>query len=381
MLNKVRRRQVDYTWPGFVDALASLLMVIIFVLMIFVLSQFFLSQKMTGQDEALVELRNNLVELGEMLSLERQTTTELTTQLSLLETKIVEVKKNLKYEKDLVNQFKEELAGQSNILSLNQSEIEDLKEKLKIKIQDALLLKNNVEQLEKRINKKDTDINEKNETINANKKEINELISASLKLRNKLSQLQTLLSAYKAKDKKEKVKTINIGKEMNSALARRVEELQKFKSDFFGRVRELIKGRKEIRIVGDRFVFQSEVLFKVGSEELGIKGQEEMAKLAITLMDIEKSLPTDIDWILQIDGHTDNLPVKKGQNYLDNWELSTKRALSVLRFLIKQGIKPDRLSASGYGSFQPIDKKNTNIARAKNRRIEMKITQSTKTNQ
>ena len=381
MLNKVRRRQVDYTWPGFVDALASLLMVIIFVLMIFVLSQFFLSQKMTGQDEALVKLRNNLVELGEMLSLERQTTTELTTQLSLLETKIVEVKKNLKYEKELVTQFKEELAGQSNILSLNQSEIEDLKEKLKIKIQDALLLKNNVEQLEKRINKKDTDINEKNETINANKKEINELISASLKLRNKLSQLQTLLSAYKAKDKKEKVKTINIGKEMNSALARRVEELQKFKSDFFGRVRELIKGRKEIRIVGDRFVFQSEVLFKVGSEELGVKGQEEMAKLAITLMDIEKSLPTDIDWILQIDGHTDNLPVKKGQNYLDNWELSTKRALSVLRFLIKQGIKPDRLSASGYGSFQPIDRKNTNVARAKNRRIEMKITQSTKTNQ
>ena len=381
MLNKVRRRQVDYTWPGFVDALASLLMVIIFVLMIFVLSQFFLSQKMTGQDEALVELRNNLVELGEMLSLERQTTTELTTQLSLLENKIVEVKKNLRYEKELVFQFKEELAGQSNILSLNQSEIKDLKEKLKIKIQDALLLKNNLSELEKRINKKVTDINEKNETINANKKEINELISASLKLRNKLSQLQTLLSAYKAKDKKEKVKTINIGKEMNSALARRVEELQKFKSDFFGRVRELIKGRKEIRIVGDRFVFQSEVLFKVGSEELGIKGQEEMAKLAITLMDIEKSLPTDIDWILQIDGHTDNLPVKKGQNYLDNWELSTKRALSVLRFLIKQGIKPDRLSASGYGSFQPIDKKNTNIARAKNRRIEMKITQSTKTNQ
>lgn len=381
MLSKVKRRQVDYTWPGFVDALASLLMVIIFVLMIFVLSQFFLSQKMTGQDEALVELRNNLEELGEMLSLERETTTELTSQLSLLETKIVEVKKSLQDEKKLVSQFREELASQSKILSLNEIEIEDLKEKVQIKIQDSLLLKNNLSELKKRINKKDTDINQKNETINANKKEINELISASLKLRNKLSQLQTLLSAYKAKDKKEKVKTINIGKEMNSALARKVEELQKFKSDFFGRVRELIKGRKEIRIVGDRFVFQSEVLFKVGSEELGIKGQEEMAKLAITLMDIEKSLPTDIDWILQIDGHTDNLPVKKGQNYLDNWELSTKRALSVLRFLIKQGIKPDRLSASGYGSFQPIDRKNTIVARAKNRRIEMKITQSTKTNQ
>ena len=380
MINKIRKRQVDYTWPGFVDALSSLLMVIIFVLMIFVLSQFFLSQKMSGQDQALVELRNNLLELGELLSLERETTTELTSQLSILETKIVEVKKNLKKEKELVTQFKDELTGQSNIISLNQSEIEVLKEKLETKVQDSFLLKKNISELENRINNKDNDINTKNETINANKKEINKLITASLKLRNKLSQLQTLLSAYKAKDKREKVKTINIGKEMNSALARRVEELQKFKSDFFGRVRELIKGRKEIRIVGDRFVFQSEVLFKVGSDELGIKGQEEMAKLAITLMDIEKSLPTDIDWILQIDGHTDNLPVKKGQNYLDNWELSTKRALSVLRFLIKQGIKPNRLSASGYGSFQPIDKNKTSIARAKNRRIEMKITQSTKIN-
>ena len=178
--------------------------------------------------------------------------------------------------------------------------------------------------------------------------------------------------------KKEKVKTVSLGKDINSALARRVEELQKFKSDFFGRVRALIKGRKEIRIVGDRFVFQSEVLFTLGSDELGEKGQLEMIKLASTLTEIEKSLPTDIDWILQIDGHTDNLPVKPGQSYKDNWELSTKRALSVLRFLIKQGIKPNRLSASGYGSFQPIDNRNLITARTKNRRIEMKITQSTK---
>ena len=204
-----------------------------------------------------------------------------------------------------------------------------------------------------------------------------QLESQNKELRNKLSQLQTLLSAYKAKDKKEKVKTINVGKGLNSALARRVEELQKFRSDFFGRVRELIKGRKEIRIVGDRFVFQSEVLFGLGSDELGTAGKIEMKKLATTLMEIEKSLPTDIDWILQIEGHTDSLPVKRGQSYADNWELSTKRALSVLRFLIKEGINPQKLSASGFGSYQPIDAKNTDEARMKNRRIEMKITQST----
>ena len=180
-----------------------------------------------------------------------------------------------------------------------------------------------------------------------------------------------------AKDKKEKVKTINVGKGLNSALARRVEELQKFRSDFFGRVRELIKGRKEIRIVGDRFVFQSEVLFGLGSDELGTAGKIEMKKLATTLMEIEKSLPTDIDWILQIEGHTDSLPVKRGQSYADNCELATKRALSVLRFLIKEGINPQKLSASGFGSYQPIDTKNTDEARMKNRRIEMKITQST----
>jgi len=378
LLNKTRRRQVDFTWPGFVDALSSLLMVIIFVLMIFVLSQFFLSQKMSGQDEALIELRNNLSELGQLLSLERDVTTELTSQLSILETKLLDIKNSLKQEKLLTSQYREELTGKSNIISFKENKIKDLNKELEKRLQESVSLKNNLSNLNEKINQNKYELNEKDKRLNASKEEIKQLISASLKLRNKLSQLQTLLSAYKAKDKKEKVKTINIGKDVNSALARRVEELQKFKSDFFGRVRELIKGRKEIRIVGDRFVFQSEVLFKLGSDELEPKGQLEMSKLALTLMEIEKSLPTDIDWILQIEGHTDNLPVKKGQNYRDNWELSTKRALSVLRFLIKEGIKPSRLSASGYGSFQPIDDKNTGIARMKNRRIEMKITQSTK---
>ena len=378
LLNKTRRKQVDYTWPGFVDALSSLLMVIIFVLMIFVLSQFFLSQKMSGQDEALIELRNNLSELGELLSLERDVTTELTSQLSILETKLLDIKNSLKQEKLLTSQYREELTGKSNIISFKENKIKDLNKELEKRLQESVSLKNNLSNLNEKINQNKYELNEKDKRLNASKEEIKQLISASLKLRNKLSQLQTLLSAYKAKDKKEKVKTINIGKDVNSALARRVEELQKFKSDFFGRVRELIKGRKEIRIVGDRFVFQSEVLFKLGSDELEPKGQLEMSKLALTLMEIEKSLPTDIDWILQIEGHTDSLPVKKGQNYRDNWELSTKRALSVLRFLIKEGIKPSRLSASGYGSFQPIDDKNTETARMKNRRIEMKITQSTK---
>ena len=376
--NRIRKKQLDYTWPGFVDALSSLLMVIIFVLMIFVISQFFISQKMSGQNEALVNLKNNLTELNNLLSLERDTTTELTTQLSVLEEKIEVFKEDLLKEKNRTKQYEEELRGNKNIISLSQSELNRLKKDLREKNKVTVDLRNNISDLDKQVSEKKLEIQNKENVIRANKKEVKQLINTTLNLKNRLTQLQTLLSAYKAKDKKENIKTLNLGKDVNSALARRVEELEKFKSDFFGRVRELIKGRKEIRVVGDRFVFQSEVLFSLGSDELGAEGQVEMKKLAATLMEIEKSLPTDIDWILQIEGHTDSLPVKKGQTYQDNWELSTKRALSVLRFLIKQGIAPSRLSASGYGSFQPIDKKNTQSARMKNRRIEMKITQNIK---
>ncbi|MDA9171497.1 peptidoglycan -binding protein [Alphaproteobacteria bacterium] len=376
--NKIRRRHVDYTWPGFVDALSSLLMVIIFVLMIFVLSQFFLSQKMSGQDEALVKLKTNLIELSELLSLERESNIALTSNLSILEKKIIGLKEQFEKEKIVNDRNNEELKNNVKIINFNKNKIKELDAILNKKIQEAKLYSKNMIDLSQNLEKKEGKIKKKDALLRASQEEVNKLTRASIQLRNKLSQLQTLLSAYKAKDKKEKIKTLNIGKDLNSALARKVEELQRFKSEFFGRVRELIKGRPEIRVVGDRFVFQSEVLFSTGSVDIGPKGQLEMVRLAATLMEIEKSLPTDIDWILQIEGHTDNLPVKNGQIYKDNWELSTKRALSVLRYLIKQGIKPSRLSASGYGSFQPVDKKNNPQARKKNRRIEMKITQNLK---
>lgn len=376
--NKIRRRHVDYTWPGFVDALSSLLMVIIFVLMIFVLSQFFLSQKMSGQDEALVKLKSNLIELSELLSLERESNIALTSDLSILEKKIIGLKEQFEKEKIVNDRNNEELKNNVKIINFNKNKIKELDAILNKKIQEAKLYSKNMIDLSQNLEKKEGKIKKKDALLRASQEEVNKLTRASIQLRNKLSQLQTLLSAYKAKDKKEKIKTLNIGKDLNSALARKVEELQRFKSEFFGRVRELIKGRPEIRVVGDRFVFQSEVLFSTGSVDIGPKGQLEMVRLAATLMEIEKSLPTDIDWILQIEGHTDNLPVKNGQIYKDNWELSTKRALSVLRYLIKQGIKPSRLSASGYGSFQPVDKKNNPQARKKNRRIEMKITQNLK---
>ena len=234
--NRIRKKQLDYTWPGFVDALSSLLMVIIFVLMIFVISQFFISKKMSGQDEALINLKNNLTELSELLSLERDTTTELTAQLSVLEERIGSIKEDLINEKEKTKQYKEELRGTKNIIAFNESEINKLKIALGEKFQDVTKLKNNVSNLDKEISQKTLEIQNKEIALKANKKEMNLLIDTTLKLKNKLTQLQTLLSAYKSKDKKENVKTINLGKDVNSALARRVEELEKFKSDFFGRV-------------------------------------------------------------------------------------------------------------------------------------------------
>ena len=178
--------------------------------------------------------------------------------------------------------------------------------------------------------------------------------------------------------KKNKIETVNLGKNLNSALASRVKELQKFRSEFFGRLSELLENREEIRIVGDRFVFQSELLFEKGSAVLGKKGDEQLKKLFVTLDDIAKTIPSDINWVLQVEGHTDNIPITAGK-FLDNWDLSTERALSVVRFLINQGISPSRLSATGYGEHQPIFIIDSDLTQeeinSKNRRIELKITQ------
>jgi len=206
ILNKTRRRNLDYTWPGFVDALSSLLMVIIFVLMIFVLSQFFLSQKMSGQDEALVELKNNLTELSELLSIEREATTELTSQLSILESKIINLKTDLDEKKIIASQYIEEIAGKDNIISMTQIEIGKLKDIINQKNQDALDNKNILVQLTKDNKVKDSQIIDKQNKIRASQEEIKILISASLKLRNNCLNYKHYFLLTKPKIKKKKLK-------------------------------------------------------------------------------------------------------------------------------------------------------------------------------
>ena len=178
-----------------------------------------------------------------------------------------------------------------------------------------------------------------------------------------------------AKDKESQVKIADLGQRLNVALAKKVQELARYRSDFFGRLREILSDRENIRIVGDRFVFQSEVLFPIGGNELDAAGLVEMDKLAAALLDLAKEIPAEINWVLRVDGHTDNAPLSGTGRYRDNWELSSARATSVVKYLISKGVPANRLVAAGFGEFQPIAAGDTPDARNQNRRIELKLTE------
>ena len=192
-------------------------------------------------------------------------------------------------------------------------------------------------------------------------------------LRQTLARLATALEASEAKSRAQNVAIINLGKRLNAALASKVEELSRYRSEFFGKLREVLGDHKNIRIVGDRFVFQSEVLFDSGSAELADIGRRQIERLAATLKDIAKRIPDDVDWVLRVDGHTDRIPIKTAR-FPSNWELSTGRAISVVRHLIEVGIPANRLAATGFGEYQPIDPGGDQRAYRRNRRIELKLT-------
>jgi chemotaxis protein MotB len=165
-----------------------------------------------------------------------------------------------------------------------------------------------------------------------------------------------------------------MGQRLNAALASKVQDLARYRSEFFGRLRKVLGDRRDIQIVGDRFVFQSEVLFASGSDSLAEGGKVQLAHLATTLKEIAEGIPDDINWVLRVDGHTDRVPISTAR-FPSNWELSTARAISVVKYLISQGIPPHRFAATGFGEFQPLDERDDEIAYRRNRRIEMKLDQ------
>jgi chemotaxis protein MotB len=201
---------------------------------------------------------------------------------------------------------------------------------------------------------------------------LNQQIAA---LRRQIGALESALDASESRDRESNAKIADLGKRLNVALAQRVQELNRYRSDFFGRLREILSDRENIRIVGDRFVFQSEVLFPVGSDVINAAGEDEMKKLAAAIIELQREIPPEINWVLRVDGHTDNRPLAGTGRYRDNWELSSARATSVVKFLIANGVPANRLVAAGFGEYQPLDTADTPEARDRNRRIELKLTE------
>ncbi len=375
-------------WPGFVDALATLLMVIIFLLMIFVIAQFFLGEALSGRDQALDRLRSQVTELADLLNLERKTNADLRKNVAQLSDELsvsvatrddlvqqlkaitldAETAEELstKLKVDLASAFKNTEADKSKISDLtnNIESLKALREDLENKVKEALIkLSDKDEQIitEKKISK----------TARAQVALLNQQIK---KLRQQIALIAKTLDASEEIAKKQRLRIANLGKRLNAALASKVQELSRYRSEFFGKLREILGKQKGVRIVGDRFVFQSEVLFGTGSAQLGQEGIAQMLQLAELLKNITKKIPSKISWILRVDGHTDKVPIQTSR-FPSNWELSTARAISVVRFLVGQGIPATNLAATGFGEFQPIDPREDEIANRRNRRIELKLTQ------
>ena len=403
------RRSESYTWPGFVDALATLLMVIIFVLMVFVLIQVNLAYRVSGQDATLGEMRQQLVSLTELLNLERKASSDLAADLA-------QISKELEVTTTERDDILEQLANATDALATSTAENAVLSEKqeatlaaleaARLRLDERLAALTAAEQNLAEANTKlaasETSLastesslaaaleklaQTQQESDKANKQadslaaenadsraEILQMTKATTALRQRIEELTTLLGDLEAQATRDKVAIASLGKSLNNALANKVQELQRFRSEFFGRLREVLSGRDELQIVGDRFVFQSEVLFDQGQANIGNSGEEQLQKLAVTLADIATKIPDDINWVLQVEGHTDDIPISAGR-FTDNWDLSTERALSVVRFLASQGVPANRLAATGYGEFQPLASGDTDDARRRNRRIELKITQ------
>src|SRR5271163_2949174 len=339
-LGRGRRIEGVNYWPGFVDALSTMLLVIIFLLSVFMLSQFFLSREVTGKDTVLARLNRQIEELTSLLAMERSQKNVDEGKISMLSATLDNTQKN---QQRLRSAAESGGAGAAAAADKANSALDALDSEKQVTSR-AL-----------------AQIDILNQQINA--------------LRKQLAAIQDALDASETSDRESQAKIADLGQRLNVALAQKVQELARYRSDFFGRLRQILGSRPDIRVVGDRFVFESSVLFDVGKADISPAGKQSLDSLAAAVLDLEREIPPDIPWILRVDGHTDNRPIAGGGQYKSNWELSAARAVSVVQYLISKGVEPDRLAAAGFGEFQPIDQGTDQESLARNRRIELKLTE------
>ena len=339
MSTRSRRSQVTNYWPGFVDALSSLLLVIIFLLSLFMLSQFFLGQEISGKDTAMSRLNAQIAELTELLQLEKANSGDLESTIATLTATL----SSATTERD---QMASQLAGVGAGSDGKDATIAQLESDL-------------------------TAQQDMSREAAAQVALLNQQLAA---LRTQLAALEEALQASETTETTNRTQIADLGRRLNLALAQRVQDLSRYRSDFFGKLRQVLEGRADVRVVGDRFVFQSEVLFDAGQAAISPEGQTELAKLADAIKELQTQIPADVNWVLRIDGHTDKRPINTPE-FPSNWELSAARAISVAKYLITQGVPANRLVPAGFGEFSPIDTGDSDEAYRRNRRIEFKLTE------
>ncbi|HEY5378880.1 MAG TPA: peptidoglycan -binding protein [Pseudolabrys sp.] len=339
-LARARRGETGMNyWPGFVDALSTLVLGIIFLLTVFVVVQFYLQQEVAGKDTALTRLNAQIAELTDLLAMEKTGKANLQDQLAQLTASLATAT-------DDRDKYKSQAEGAGANIATSQGKVSELSGQI---------------EGEKKISSKAL----------AQVEILNQQIAA---LRRQLAAIEVALNASEQKDNEAQNRIADLGQRLNVALAQKVQELTKYRSDFFGKLREILGNRPDVRIVGDRFVLQSELFFDTGKADLLPAATTELDKVAGALTGLEKQIPTDIPWVLRVDGHTDVRPITGGQ-FKSNWGLSAARAIAVVQYLVAKGVSPQRLVAAGFGEFQPIDTGTNEDAYKRNRRIEFKLTE------
>ncbi|GJD48902.1 Outer membrane protein A [Methylobacterium crusticola] len=331
----VRRDRALNIWPGYVDALTTLLLSVVFLLTIFVTGQFFLSQELSGRDTVLDRLNRQIVELTDLLALERS-------GKRAAEEGAASLRANLQNAEGERRRLQDLLATDQGA----QGRAAEIGRQLEAERNSAARAMSQIDLL-------------------------NQQISA---MRQQLAALEDALAASETRDRESQARIADLGSRLNVALAQRVQELARYRSDFFGRLRQVLGSRSDIRIVGDRFVLQSEVLFAAGQATLKPEAGPEIDRIASAILELNRQIPADIPWVLRVDGHTDARPISSSQ-FPSNWALSAARAIAVVQYLAGRGIPPQRLLAGAFGEFQPLDAATTDEAYARNRRIEMKLTE------
>lgn len=370
------RRSADI-WPGFVDAISTLLLVLIFLLTIFVSSEFLLSKLLSNKDDALEGLNIQINQLTELLSLEKKENKNLTTTISRLNEKLNNAGlasdllsmefSDLKNKNMELNRLLNSLKDSNSVIKKDNIKLETQNDKLEAELKELIITL-------RATSVKLQTAEEEIKLSEAAKNQVNLLNMQIVELRDQLNIIQNLLDINSEEIKKKDLQIIELGKKLNTALAVKVGELNQYKSEFFGRLRSILGNRDDILIVGDRFIFQSEVLFESGSAEVGTEGLIQLRNLSRILLDITKDIPNDIPWVLQIQGHTDQNPINTPL-YPSNWELSAARAISVGRVLINSGVNSSKISVAGFAEFQPLEFGTDSDSLRKNRRIEIKLTQ------